>query len=187
MRVTTFGLCFAVCLSGPAVSGPYFNPPPEIADEVKAEMQTYERLLNDARRNLIDMFDNWEGEPEAARNSLNEAVGILSSAQKVLSNLPEIPADQLNVGIEVLSSDNQISAYLEAQQILGQLGLEMPSNYSQMVSATAAMTSNFQETLSGIEIIPFPDGWEQARRAIDAEVNMVLIGSVFSAMAQSAQ
>ena len=188
MRITPFGLCLAVSLSGPAVSGPYFNPPPEVADEVREIVRNYERNFNEARRNLIDMFDNWESDPEAATYSLGMAVEFLSDAQTTLNDLPETHGIHLNVSGENLLREDQIEAYDEAERILRtQLDRDMPINYSDMVSTTAAMTERFQRTLIEIEITSDSDVWDQTRRAIKAEVEMLLIGSTFSIMAQSAR
>jgi len=178
------GMVLGLSLSNPIYAGPYFNPP---EGGPKEEMAEFENLLNQARKSIIDMLDSWESDPDAAKKNQGEAVDTLSRAEKVLLSIPEPKVTGLIVSSEFLTSDVQTAAYSEVAAALEPLGLKAPLTYGEMLDNTIQLTTRFRETIAEIEIIPFPEGWEQSRKAIRADAEMVQVGSAFSALAQAAR
>lgn len=66
MRMMMLAVVLGLSLSKPMSAGPYFNPPEGGPEE---EMAEFENLLNQARKRIIDMLDNWESDPEAAKQN----------------------------------------------------------------------------------------------------------------------
>lgn len=184
MRMTIFGAVFGIFLAGTSYAGPYFNSPEGGPEE---EMAEYESLLNQARKFIIDMLDNWERNPEAARQSQSSAVDTLGQAEEILFSVQEAEDSNLMVSADFLTSDTQFAAYAQAEGVFSLLDLGTLETYGDLLRSTADLHQRFRDTISEVEIIPFPEGWEQARKVIEADATMVLVGSTFSALAQSAQ
>lgn len=184
MRMMMLWVVLGLSLSKPIYAGPYFNP---TEGGPKEEMAEFENLLNQARKLIIDMLDSWESDPVAAKKNQSEAVDALSRAEKVLLSIPELEVSGLTVSSEFLTGQVQAAAYSDVAEALEPLGLKAPQTYGEILSSTIQLTKRFRETIAEVEIIPFPAGWEQSRKAIEADAEMVLVGSTFSALAQSAR
>lgn len=105
----------------------------------------------------------------------------------MLLSIPESAVNGLTVSAEFLTSEVQAAAYSEVVEALEPLGLKAPQTYGEMLGNTLQLTKRFRDTIAEVEITPFPEGWEQSRKAIKADVDMVLVGSTFSALAQAAR
>lgn len=183
MRMMTLGMVLGLILTEQAYAGPYYNAPDSGPEE---EMAEFEDLLNEARKFIIEMLDSWESNPEAAVEFKGAAVDRLSMAVEVLQSVDELEFAELFVSPDFLKSEMQVAAYSDIGPVLEPLDLVEPKTYGDIINSTIQLTQRFRDVIAEVEIVPFPEGWEQSRMVIEADANMVLVGSVFSALAQTA-
>ncbi|WP_027234261.1 hypothetical protein [Leisingera caerulea] len=186
MRLIAACLAIALTMSPAAQAGPYFNPPADSSEETRNALNSIERILNQARKFVIDLLDQWESDPGQADDNAKQAAELLRSAQENLAEFTLPEGEDFNLDYEP-DSELARSVLLQFEALVSQFpGVERPRSYSELLNASAAVIGAYASALEELSPDDIRDPgaiWRNAREVLRADNLVTLFGSGASLLA----